>query len=74
MQDMSFLRKLRIQKNSPWIPVPFPGAPGFRAGCETAMVDDAYVAEDMYNDRLAYIYDYGEAVPTEALQLLMARN
>ena len=46
----------------------------FRAGCEMAMVDDAYVAEDMYNDRLAYIYDYGEAVPTEALQLLMAWN
>ena len=36
------------------------------AGCETALVDDAYVAEDMYNDRLAYIYDYGEAVPTES--------
>ena len=36
------------------------------AGCETAVVDDAYVVEDMYNDRLAYVYDYGEAVPTEA--------
>lgn len=36
------------------------------AGCETAVVDEAYVAEDMYNDRLAYIYDYGEAVPTES--------
>ena len=36
------------------------------AGCETAMVDNAYVAEDMYNDRLAYIYDYSEAVPTES--------
>ena len=35
-------------------------------GCETTVVDDAYVAEDMYDDRLAYIYDYGEAVPTEA--------
>ncbi len=36
------------------------------AGCETAMVDDAYVVEDMYDDRLAYIYDYSEAVPTES--------
>ena len=36
------------------------------AGCETAVVDDAYVAEDIYNDRLAYIYDYSEAVPTES--------
>jgi hypothetical protein len=36
------------------------------AGCETVVVDDTYVVEDMYNDRLAYVYDYGEAVPTEA--------
>jgi hypothetical protein len=36
------------------------------AGCETAIVDDPYVAEDMYSDRLAYIYDYSEAVPTES--------
>ncbi len=36
------------------------------AGCETVVVDEAYVAEDMYNDRLVYVYDYGEAVPSEA--------
>jgi len=36
------------------------------AGCEMVVVDDTYVVEDMYNDRLAYVYDYGEAVPTEA--------
>jgi hypothetical protein len=36
------------------------------AGCEMAVVDDAYVTEDMYEDRLAYIYDYGERVPTES--------
>jgi len=36
------------------------------AGCEMVVVDDRRVAEDMYNGRLVYVYDYGEAVPAEA--------
>ncbi len=35
-------------------------------GCEMVVVDEAYVVEDMYSDRLVYVYDYGEAVPAEA--------
>ena len=36
------------------------------AGCEMVVVNDGCVVEEMYNGRLAYVYDYGEAVPAEA--------
>ncbi len=36
------------------------------AGCKTVDVDGRYLADDMYSDRLAFVYDYGEAVPAEA--------
>ena len=30
------------------------------------VVEDRYVVEDMYDDRLVYVYDYGEAIPYES--------
>jgi len=35
-------------------------------GCGIFVVRDRYVGDELYDDRLVYVYDYGEAIPYES--------